>query len=105
KAPLVSLIAVPAVEVWSQPPAGISTGVSRRCCFTVSGASDLSRLAAGYARALDIVVALSKTMYSYDGPVMVEPSGYLATGTVMLRLLLSGVAGGAEMSQPFQARL
>jgi hypothetical protein len=41
-------------------------------------------------------------MYSYERPVMLEPFGWVATGTLMVRLLLPA---GAEGSQPLQARL
>ena len=30
-----------------------------------------------------MLVALSKMMYSYEGPVMGDPSGFFATGTVI----------------------
>ena len=46
-----------------------------------------------------VVVALSKTMYSYERPVIVTPRGFVATGTV----IVSESFPDAEMSQPFQA--
>src|SRR5262245_17345336 len=88
--------------VYSQPLSGMTTGVSLRWSRTVSSALDLSRLAAGYVSAAVTVVALSKTMYSYDGPVMEEPSGFFATGSVIVRL---SPPAGADGSQPFHARV
>ena len=66
----------------------------------MSVADDLSRLAAGYASVDDKVVALSKTMYSYDGPVITDPSRFATVGTVIVSRSPPAVA---EMSQPFQA--
>src|SRR6266545_314761 len=95
-------MAVPAADVYSHPVAGIGMRGSVRCWRTVRAALDLSRVAAAYARVLDVVVALSKTMYSYDGPVIVAPAGFVATGTVIVSRSPPAVA---EISQPFQARL
>ena len=53
---------------------------------------------------LFVVVALSKTMYSYEGPVIVTPRGFVATGFVATgTVIVSESFPDAEMSQPFQA--
>src|SRR6266699_6724498 len=61
-------MAVPAAEVYSHWLSDSVTGVSSRCARTVSLASDFTRLFAGKVRPTLIVVALSLTTYSYDGP-------------------------------------
>src|SRR5262249_50662720 len=70
------------------------------CWRTVSVALDLSSVAAAYVIGLDVVVVLSKTMYSYDGPVIVDLSGFVATGTVIVS---RSPPAAAEMSHPLQA--
>src|SRR5216684_3934004 len=59
----------------SQSPARKVFGGSSRRARTVKVALDLSVVAAGYASVYLIPFALSKLMYSYDGPVMLELSG------------------------------
>src|SRR5688572_33251449 len=55
-------------ETYSHSAASMTRGVSSSRCRTVSFASALSRLFAGKVRLKPVVVALSGTMYSYDGP-------------------------------------
>ena len=45
------------------------------------------------------VVELSNEMYSYDGPTIDVPSGFFATGIVIVMLLLAG----ADVSHPLHA--
>ena len=54
--------------IGTAPPLG---GTSSSRSRTVSVARDLSVVAAAYARLLLKVVLLSKTIYSYEGPMMV----------------------------------
>src|SRR5580765_1604901 len=93
-------MAVPAADVYCQPLAGIGMRGSVTCWRTVRVARDLSTVAAAYARVLVIVVALSNTMYSYEGPVIVDPPAFFAIGTVIVRRSPPAVA---EMSHPLHA--
>src|SRR5256885_7901243 len=87
------LIAVP-VALYFHCVAASATGVSSRCTRCVSLAWVVSSDAAGHASAKD---APPVTMYSYAGPVIVEPSGFFAIGSVIV--VLPGVPG-ADASHP-----
>jgi len=71
-------------SAYSHPLAEIGVDASSRRSRTVSLAVDLLRVAAGYASSDCTVLGLSKTMYSYEGPVMLDPSAFFATGTVIV---------------------
>src|ERR1700722_12672357 len=89
-----SAIVVGLVQV--HPVAGIALGGSVRCCFTVRVACVVSVVLVVYVTVEDIVVALSNSMYSYTCPVIVEPSGFFATGTVMPMELLARDTVGSQ---------
>src|SRR5919197_237490 len=70
-------IAVRLASVYSQPGAGMICGTSSRRKRWVNVAAFLSDVAAGYPKANEVPAV---TMYSYAGPVIVEPSGFSAIG-------------------------
>src|SRR6201999_4392682 len=93
-----SAIVVGLVQV--HPVDGMAVGVSVRCCLTVKLAVVVSVLLVAYGSVADMVVALSLSMYSYTGPVIVEPSALTATGTVMPIELLATAKEGSHPAPP-----
>src|SRR5262249_4339636 len=77
----------------------MATGESVACTRTLRLAADVSVLAAGYEGGL-VGAAASTTNSSSDGPTIGEPSGFVATGTVIER---AAGPGATVTSQPLQA--
>ena len=89
-------IAVPA-SLNVQPVAGTTSGASSRCTRCVSVADVPIGRGGGIRNRYD---ARAFTMYSYAGPVMAEPSGFLATGSEIV--VASRVPGSTDASHPLQ---